>query len=343
MREGRASEPRLAAVVVTFNRLAQMRVTLKRLLAGPVDHLVVVDNGSRDGTREWLGELDDPRLLTLLSEENRGGAGGFNAGLRAAVERFDPDWCVVMDDDARPAPQALERFRALAPEAQNAGWEALAAAVYFPAGGICEMNRPSRNPFWSPWHFLCTAIGGGRAGFHLPDSAYREGALVEIDAASFVGLFLSRAAISRVGYPDGSLFIYGDDLIYTLGLRKAGGRIGFAPGIAFEHDTATYADDQPFRHNALWKVYYNYRNALCAYRVAAGPVLFWPLLAVVVPSWLCRARRYGQDRRCYLALLRLGINDALRGIRARPKAEIEARIATLESRPAKGRAEPPQS
>ena len=54
--------------------------------------------------------------------------------------------------------------------------------------------------------------------------------------SSFVGLFLSRQAIARAGYPEGGLFIYGDDLIYTLHLSKAGGKIGFLPWLRFEHD-----------------------------------------------------------------------------------------------------------
>ncbi len=328
-----ASPPalRLAAVVVTFNRLEKLKVTLGRLLEGPVDHVVVVDNGSSDGSRAWLEDQPDPRLLVILPEENLGGAGGFETGLRAAVERFDPDWCVVMDDDARPAPQALARVRDMAGPALAAGWEALAAAVYFPDGRICEMNRPSRNPFWSPRHFLRTAAGGGRAGFHLPDSAYHADGLLPIDAASFVGLFLSRAAIARAGYPDGSLFIYGDDLIYTLELRRAGGHIAFAPDIEFEHDTATYQAGTPFRHQALWKVYYNTRNALHAYRLAAGPVLFWPILAVVLAKWLLRARIYEADRGTYLALMGLGVGDALRGNRARRQREIRARVRRMEA------------
>lgn len=316
----------LAAVVVTFNRLAQLKITVERLLEQPVDRVIVVDNASRDGTAEWLGTLTDPRLCVLRLAENLGGAGGFEHGLRAAVARFDPDWCLVMDDDARPAPHALERFRALAGSERAAGWDAIAAAVFFPDGEICEMNRPSRNPFWSARHFLRTAAGGGRAAFHLPDSAYEGDGLLPVDAASFVGLFLSRVAIARGGYPDGSLFIYGDDLIYTLALRRAGGRIAFAPGIAFEHDTRTYAAGKPFRHQALWKVYYNYRNALHAYRLAAGPVFFWPILAVVVPKWLLRARAYGGDRGIFLSLLRLGVGDALLRRSARRQREIRARI-----------------
>ncbi|WP_238986796.1 glycosyltransferase [Paracoccus sp. MKU1] len=48
------SSPVVAAVVVTFNRLRHLKKTLARLLSEPLDHVVVVENGSTDGTRDWL-------------------------------------------------------------------------------------------------------------------------------------------------------------------------------------------------------------------------------------------------------------------------------------------------
>ena len=104
---------RLVAVVVTYNRLDKLKQTLARLLeapAGVLSAVVVVDNASTDGTADWLAAQGDPRLTVQRSEHNLGGAGGFETGLRLATERFDPDWMVVMDDDAHPAPGALEAF-----------------------------------------------------------------------------------------------------------------------------------------------------------------------------------------------------------------------------------------
>ena len=139
---------RVVAVVVTYNRLDKLQVTLARLLAEPAAHLaavVVVDNASTDGTGPWLAEqTGDPRLTVLQSDTNQGGAGGFEWGMRHAVEQLSPDWVLVQDDDARPRPGALAAFHAM----DKRLYDAVVAAVYFPSGEICEMNRPSRNPFW---------------------------------------------------------------------------------------------------------------------------------------------------------------------------------------------------
>ena len=292
--------------MVTYNRLDQLKTTLSALLAEVCDHIIIVDNGSTDGSRKWLAAQVDPRLHVLETAENLGGAGGFEAGLRLAVKKYDPDWVVVMDDDARPAPGALAAFHA----ADKAGWDAVAGAVYYPDGRICDMNRPSVNPFWNTGAFFRTLLGGGRMGFHLPDRAYG-GTARPVDAASFVGLFIARHAIMRAGYPDGRLFLYGDDVIYTLGLRKSGLTIGFDPVIRFEHDCTTFTGDNRI-HRPVWKVYYNYRNGLIMYRAAAG-WLFWPALLVVLPKWALKGRHYKGERREFYRLLWRAVRDGVTG------------------------------
>lgn len=312
---------RLVAVVVTHNRLAQLQATLARLLTAPESDLsavVVVDNASDDGTRDWLAEQSDPRLCVLRNPSNLGGAGGFEAGMRHAVQMFAPDWLVVMDDDARPDPDALAAFHASPRDGQDA-W---AAAVRHPDGRVCDINRPSINPFWNRAALLRTAFGGGREGFHLMPADYEGTDLHQVDAASFVGLFISADAIDRIGYPDGRLFVYGDDVLYTLKLRRAGGSIAFDPGLRFEHDFSTIgAEDRRFR--PLWKSYYHYRNLLIVYREAAG-WLFWPALLVVLPKWLSKLRYHGGERVMFLRLLRRAVQDGLTGRTGVDHAEILA-------------------
>lgn len=310
---------RLVAVVVTHNRLDKLQATVARLLDSPAHELaalVVADNASTDGTAEWLAAQGDPRLDICTSTENRGGAGGFDMGMRRAMDAHAPDWLAMMDDDGRPAPGGLRAFHNLPAHRQDgAGWDAVAAAVYFPDGRICEMNRPSRNPFWHAREFLRTLFGGGRSGFHVQLSDY-EGPGMQIDVTSFVGFFISGEAVRRIGYPDPELFIYGDDGLYTLGLTKSGGRIGFEPSVRFEHDLTTFqgkggeAEAQRGRFVPLWKAYYYHRNLLLLYRMAAG-WLFWPALLVVLPKWLLKARQHGGGRGAFLRLMGYAVRDGL--------------------------------
>lgn len=315
-----ARAPVIAAVVVTHDRLPKLQPTVRRLLSEPLDHVLVFDNASADGTAEWLASLDDPRLAVRRSPRNIGGAGGFSQSLQEIRDRIDPDWVVVMDDDGRPAAGAIAAFRAL----DIRGWDALGAAVFHPDGRICEMNRPYRNPFWHGREFLRTLSGQGRRGFHLGDAAYPASApMTEIDMTSFVGLFLSRAALARAGVPDPRLFIYGDDQLYTLRMRRAGLRIGFAPPIRFEHDTEARQGASGLVLSPVWKAYYMYRNALIAYRVAAG-AFFWPLVPLLVVKWRRKAGDYGPDSARFRRILGIAIRDGLSGRLDRPHAEVMA-------------------
>lgn len=317
---------RLVAVVVTHRRLADLRQTLAALLASPAGDLaavLVVDNASDDGTGDWLASLPDPRLHVLTLTENRGGAGGFETGMRWAMERLAPDWLVVMDDDSRPEPGALSVFQRLDLD----GYDGLAAAVRCPDGSLADMNRPTFNPFWHKKILARTLLGGGRGAFHLGEKDFALPGLRPIDGASFVGFFVRARVVAEAGYPDPALFLYGDDAIYTMGLTRAGYRLGFAPELRFEHASTTYSPADP-RLRPLWKAYYYHRNMVILYRIATG-IFFYPVLLLYIPRWLCRLRHHGGERRRFLGLFGLALRDGLRRHTDRPHAEVLARATPL--------------
>ncbi|RZK13649.1 MAG: glycosyltransferase, partial [Hymenobacter sp.] len=75
----------VAAVVVTFNRLADLKKCLDTLReqTRPLDTIFVINNGSTDGTDEWLATQPDLRVTT---QANLGGAGGFATGIDTAYK-----------------------------------------------------------------------------------------------------------------------------------------------------------------------------------------------------------------------------------------------------------------
>lgn len=301
----------LVVVIVSYNRVEQLKKGVEAVLSEPVRGVVVVDNGSTDGSREWLTSLEDTRLKVLMPDRNLGGAGGFEIGFQEALSIFSPDWLVCFDDDARPEAGALRSFL----ERDLDGVDSAAAAVYYPDGRICEMNRPSWNPFWHPRKLLKTMMGvltgKARQGFHLTDAAYKSPQGCAIDSSSFVGCFVSRAWIDKVGLPRGELFIYGDDIIYTLMLTHHGARHRFLPDIRFIHDCSTFSSQEKVTYSPLWKAYYTYRNGLFIYKVAAG-TWFPAVLMVKSVLWLLAGKHY-TDKRLYFRLCFMAIADGVRG------------------------------
>jgi rhamnosyltransferase len=99
---------RVLAHIHTFNDVDIIDRTIEGLLRQTrrVDRIVVVDNGSTDGT------VDRPSLAhaTLLRHpENRGTSGTVFTGMQFALEH-NYDWVWVFDADSIPAPDALEKL-----------------------------------------------------------------------------------------------------------------------------------------------------------------------------------------------------------------------------------------
>ena len=115
-----SAAPRVTAVVVTWNRKALLLECLDclRRQTARAD-VLVVDNASTDGTGEALLPLIEAgRIAYANTGENLGGAGGFQYGIRRAVEAgYDYVW--IMDDDSMPEPTALEALMSAAEASAN--------------------------------------------------------------------------------------------------------------------------------------------------------------------------------------------------------------------------------
>ena len=307
---------KIVAVIVTFNRLEQLKITVAATLKEAVDTCLVVNNASTDGTSQWLNSIDDKRLAIIHSERNVGGAGGFEMGFKAAIEQHEADWLVCYDDDAYPQAGVIAKFKdKLNQYSKNTG--AVAAAVYSRAGGIVEMNRPGLKPFSSLAQTFKT-ITKGRMGFHIADESYRDQPR-QIYNASFVGFFVKNEAIKRIGYPRPELFIYGDDVLYSMDLVDSGFNVLFDPQLEFVHDCKTI-DKIDVTYKPLWKAYYTHRNSMEIYRRESG-VLFPLILISKVILWTTKARFYKQ-KSLYLKLLYHSISDGLKGDYSRTHEQI---------------------
>jgi glycosyltransferase involved in cell wall biosynthesis len=88
--------PCLTVVVPCYNERGTVLDLLARVLASPwVSQVVVVDDGSTDGTRDLLATVDDPRVDVVLHDRNR----GKGAALRTGFARATAEYVIVQDAD----------------------------------------------------------------------------------------------------------------------------------------------------------------------------------------------------------------------------------------------------
>ena len=99
----------IASVTTAYNAAQVLPRQMEALLGQTrsLQEIVVVDNGSTDGTRQLLAERY-PQVTVLEMPGNLGAAGAWSAGLAYAALEKRHDWVWAFDDDSVPAPGALE-------------------------------------------------------------------------------------------------------------------------------------------------------------------------------------------------------------------------------------------
>ncbi|MET0373108.1 MAG: glycosyltransferase family 2 protein [Rhizorhabdus sp.] len=206
----------VSAVVLTYNRRDLVEDCLRAIRAQTVsvDRIVVIDNGSTDGTADMLARNWADEIELHILPKNLGAAGGFNAGIRMAY-RSQADAIWVMDDDVMPDPDALER--------------------------LIDADALLRARDIDPPFVISTARTPGGIVTNVPDIdltrnslSYQnwpellEHCLVPVRRATFVSILLPRATLDEFGLPISSMFIWGEDTEYTARITRE--RAGYLVG-----------------------------------------------------------------------------------------------------------------
>jgi len=174
---------RISVVTPTRDKVGLLERTLRSLAAQDLDpetfEVVVVDDGSRDRTGEFLAGHDTPyRLKSVRMERNRGRAAARNRGLAEVTG----DLVVFLDDDMECVPGFLRAHRDF--HAQGPGRGGIGNVVNHPEVSIAPIDRymstrgaqkiRDRGPL--PWKYFSTnnssvrredldAVGGFDEGF----------------------------------------------------------------------------------------------------------------------------------------------------------------------------------
>ena len=196
------------AVILTYNRRDLLRKCLDAVFAQTCapNFIVVVDNGSSDGTAEYLQSIPDARLITVKLPDNVGAAGGFSKAFQAGCDTgADHIW--VMDDDVVPEPNALERLLDAGKKLKRAGepWPFLLSTAYTPRGAITNVPDIDRSQIvdgYPQW------------------ARFLEDGVMPVRRATFVSALFDTSYIRLHGLPIADMYMWGEDSEYTLRLTR---------------------------------------------------------------------------------------------------------------------------
>lgn len=252
---------KIIAVIVTYNRLPLLKKCIQAVQeqTRKPDSIIVINNGSTDGTTEWLAGEN----VYSFTQENNGGAGGFNSGIQKAYTQ-GADWIWLMDDDTIPQNDALEQLQEalnkLKHHQEKIGF--LSSSVLWKDGNFHEMNKTH---LLKDKRKLSNFSFGNEAGFPF------------IQFGTFVSMLLSSRAVERVGFPIKDFFIWCDDVEYSKRIIGSG-----LAGLAVKdsitsHETPANIQSNVFTdpQSSIWKFKYGLRNELLTKRLHDGEGKFW--------------------------------------------------------------------
>jgi len=226
--------PLLSIIIVNYNVkdfLHQSLRSIQQATAGIPAEIIVVDNGSRDGSVEMVAQ-QFPEVHLIRNRENAGFARANNQALREAHGRFvvliNPD-TVVQEDTF----QVLLRFFEAHPEAGMVG-----CRILNPDGSLqlaCRRSIPT------PWVAFTKLVGLSRLFprsrlFGRYNLTYLDpGEITEVEAISGSFMMVRREVVEQVGMLDERFFMYGEDLDWCYRIRQAGWKIYYVPDTQIVH------------------------------------------------------------------------------------------------------------
>lgn len=251
------------AVVLTYNRRELILQNLASLRAQthPLKSIIVVDNGSTDGTEAAVRALDCPIIDYVRLEPNIGAAPGFAYAMDTAFRERQASWIWIMDDDMIPEPTALAELVA----AYERNFERPEQVGFLVSQAIDGEGRANNVPtIDAAPHALGESAGWAR----LLDQG-----IVFIRTCALNALLLPRTTYAAFGGLNQDFVVWGEDSDLTFRITEQ------RPGLLVGRSKVTHLRGEPgdlsilLEHdpNRIPNFYYWYRNTLYVRRRFLGP------------------------------------------------------------------------
>ncbi|MDP8214247.1 MAG: glycosyltransferase family 2 protein [Candidatus Euphemobacter frigidus] len=234
----------VSVIVLTCNGREHLEECLNALKAQtyPRREVILVINGSEDGSAEFVRERfgDFARIIEL--PENIGYTGGNNAGLRDARGEY----IALLNDDTRVDPSWLEAMVEALRDRPGYGLAACKILSYYRPEIIDNVGHI----------FYRDGTFRGRGRLEVDRGQYdREEEVLSPSGCAFL---IRKEALDEVGFFDEEFFIYGDDAELSLRIRLAGWKVIYVPSAVVYHKySATTGAYSPFKaflveRNRIW-------------------------------------------------------------------------------------------
>jgi len=303
----------VASVTITYNGKNLLAKHMRALLSQtrPLDEIVIVDNGSSDGTSEYLAQ-EFPQVKVLRLDVNVGAAGAWEAGIKYAAFERGHTWIWSFDDDSEPAKRALELLLfGGGGAASDSSIGVLAPVPVHPASGL--KYKP----------LLTTP-----QGIRQPTDEMMNQAVLFVDMVITSGCLIRGEVARKIGLPIGGFYMDYFDYEYVYRARRAGYQVAMISECTMAHKVGSTRTVTVFGSRRMWiqqppwREYYIGRNLIYMVWHLNRSIIMLKFAFQVLSRHAVMTVLVGENRFASLLKTGQGICDGFRGklgIRFRPK------------------------
>lgn len=233
--------PRVFAITLNWNGREMTLDCVESLLEleYPELEIIVVDNGSSDGTPEAV-KSRFPDITVIENGENLGYSEGFNRGIDRAMER-GAEYLMILNNDTRIDPKAVNELVEVAQSDDSIG---------FVSGKVYSFDEPNRlqtvGNFTHRWDLV-----GGHVGMNEMDEGQYD-RVMDYEFMDDVFWLVRREVIEKVGMYDPEFFLYFENTDWCARVRGAGFRIVYAPKARLWHKGSMSSGGGTNPVNTFW-------------------------------------------------------------------------------------------
>lgn len=241
----------VAIVIVTYNSEKHIRACLGSVFAGAGIgmQVIVVDNGSHDGTVECIRE-SFPDVELILPGVNLGFAAGVNVGVNHSDSEFvlllNPDTVVIGN-----AVKVIVDFARANPRHGLYGGRTLK-----PDGSLDPSSCWGLPTLWSMGLFACGLTTIARRNRWLdPESlgSWQRDSVREVGMITGCFLLVSSRVWTELGGMDEQFFMYGEDADFAIRARRLGYRPVICPDAELIHEVGACSENPVYREMLLFR------------------------------------------------------------------------------------------
>ncbi len=281
-------DKKVIVLILSYNGKHLLEDSISSYLANdyPNFEVVVIDNGSIDGTKDWV-EKNYPNVIVLRTEKNLGYSGGFNFGLDYAFNIKNADYVLITNNDVKADKKVITELVKVAETDPMIGF-VTGKVYYFDKPDTLQTVGKYEDPI--RWN-----------GEHIGNREVDKGQYDQISERIFaddIFILISRKLFLETGGYDTTFKFQAEEYDWQARAKKLGYKIYYTPFAKIWHK-----ESMTIGKNSAFKAYYDARNPMLVILIHKEPAFF--------RRYFWHHLKYGVIRSSFVSLKQLRPNITL--------------------------------